>query len=63
MRCKCLQVQYVVYGEEALQELENRVLAEVTSVLSITESEALRLLRLYKWCAVAKLVGLPAERK
>ena len=50
--CAPPQAQYAVYSEEQLQEREKAVLAEVTSVLSITDAEAVRVLRLYKWCAM-----------
>ena len=43
------QAQYVVYSEEQLRERKQRALAEVTSVLSIPDADAVRVLRLFKW--------------
>ena len=40
----------MVYTEEQLRERKKRALAEVTSVLSIPDADAVRVLRLFKWC-------------
>ena len=60
-----LQAQYVVYTEEQLRDRKQRALAEVTSVLSIPDADAVRVLRLFKWCApcsrtVCELAGRTA---
>ena len=39
----------MVYTEEQLRERKKRALAEVTSVLSIPDADAVRVLRLFKW--------------
>ena len=49
------QAQYVVYTEEQLRERKKRSLAEVTSVLSIPDADAIRVLRLFKWCGASWL--------
>ena len=49
------QAQYLVYTEEQLRERKMRALSEVTSVLSIPDADAVRVLRLFKWCALSIL--------
>ncbi len=47
------QAQYLVYTEDQLRDRKQRALSEVTSVLSIPDADAVRVLRLFKWCAVS----------
>ncbi len=45
------QAPYVVFSEEQLRERQDEAVSAVTGVLSISKSEAVRVLRQCKWCA------------
>jgi hypothetical protein len=45
----CVQPQYTVLSKEELRAQRQKALDSVTSVLGITDDEAARLLRKYKW--------------
>ena len=46
-----LQASYTVYTEPELKERQRRSMDQITSVLSVSQGEAVRLLCEYKWCA------------
>lgn len=46
------QAPYVVFSEEQLRERQDEAVSAVTGVLSISKSEAVRVLRQCKWCAL-----------
>lgn len=51
----CLQAAYEVLTEQELRERQAENVQSVTSVLGITDGEAARVLRHYKWCVLCML--------
>ena len=44
-----LQARYIVYNDSELRDRQRRSLDQVTSVLSVSDGDAVRLLCEYKW--------------
>lgn len=44
------QAQYAVLKRDELKAKQRKAVAEVTSVLGLTDDEAIRVLRRFKWC-------------
>ena len=50
-----LQASYMVFNEPELRDRQRRSMDQVTSVLSVSQGDAVRLLCEYKWCALPVL--------